>query len=127
IAILPFVLLKPGRHAFRTSHFYGHFLRGALGVVAIVAGFYATARLPLTDSTAISFTAPIFMILTAIFLLGEKVRWRRGRAFTAGELMAVAPIDYRRLIFAGILGFLLFAELPDIYTLVGAATKHDRS
>jgi len=34
IAILPFVLLKPGRHAFRTTYFYGHFLRGALGVAA---------------------------------------------------------------------------------------------
>ena len=221
IAILPFVLLKRGRHAFRTTHFYGHFLRGALGVAAIVAGFYATTRLPLTDSTAISFTAPLFMILTAIFLLGEKVRWRRGlataagfigvlvmvrpdsgtldlgamvgliaaflgalsttlikrlsatekaltilvyfglfssiltaipayfvwrplagdefallalvgalgavgqfcqmRAFAAAELMAVALIDYSRLIFAGIMGFLLFAELPDRYTLVGAA------
>jgi drug/metabolite transporter (DMT)-like permease len=213
IAILPFVLLKPGRQAFRTTHFRGHFLRGAIGVAAIVAGFYATTRLPLTDSTAISFTAPLFMILTAIFLLGEKVRWRRGlataagfigilvivrpdsgtldvaamvglfaaflaalsttlikplsvteealtilvyfglfssiltaipayfvwrpltgdelallalvgalgavgqfcqvRAFAVGELMAVAPIDYSRLIFAGVMGFLLFAELPD--------------
>lgn len=222
IAILPFVLLKPGRHAFRTIHLCGHFLRGALGVAAVVAGFYATTRLPLTDSTAISFTAPLFMIVTAIVLLGEKIRWRRGlatvagfvgvlvmvrpdrgtlevgamvglsaallgalsttlikrlsategaltilvyfglfssiltaipayfvwrpltgnelvllalvgalgaigqfcqvRAFAAGELMAVAPIDYTRLIFAGIIGFLLFSELPDRYTLVGAAT-----
>ena len=48
IAILPFILLKRGRHAFRTTHLYGHFLRGALGVAAIVAGFYATTRLPLT-------------------------------------------------------------------------------
>src|SRR5947209_2422436 len=47
IAILPFVLLKPGRRVLRTTHFYGHFLRGALGVAAIVAGFYATTRLPL--------------------------------------------------------------------------------
>ena len=78
IAILPFVLLKPGRHTFRTTHFCGHFLRGAIGVAGLVAGFYATTRLPLTDSTAISFTAPLFMILTAIFLLGEQVRWRRG-------------------------------------------------
>ena len=84
IAILPFVLLKPGRHAFRTTHFYGHFVRAAIGVAAIIAGFYATTRLPLSDSTAISFTAPLFMILTAIFLLGEKVRWRRGLATVAG-------------------------------------------
>jgi len=83
-AILPFVLRKKGHHAFRTTHPYGHFLRGATGVAAMVAGFYATTRLPLTDSTAISFTAPLFMILTAIFLLGEKVRWRRGLATLAG-------------------------------------------
>jgi hypothetical protein len=53
-----------GRQAFRTTHPYGHFLRGAVGVAATIAGFYATIRLPLTDSTAISFTAPLFMILT---------------------------------------------------------------
>ena len=50
----------------------------------MVAGFYATTRLPLTDSTAISFTAPLFMILTAVFLLAEKVRWRRRLATIAG-------------------------------------------
>jgi drug/metabolite transporter (DMT)-like permease len=221
LVTLPFVLPKKGHYAFRTTHFYGHFLRAALGVASMVTGFYATARLPLTNSTAISFTAPLFMILTAIFLLGEKVRWRRGlatvagfvgvvvmvrpdsgtldiaalvgllgaclaalsttlikrlsateealtilvyfgvfssmltvvpacalwrplsglelallglvgafgaagqfclvRAFAAGELMAIAPIDYTRLIFAGIIGFLFFAELPDTYTLIGAA------
>ena len=84
LAILPLVLSKKGHHAFRTTHFYGHFLRGAVGVAAMVGGFYATTRLPLTDSTAISFTAPLFMILAAIFLLGEKVRWRRGLATVAG-------------------------------------------
>jgi drug/metabolite transporter (DMT)-like permease len=52
----------------------------------MVAGFYATTRLPLTDSTAISFTALLFMILTALFLLGAKVRWRRGLATIAGFL-----------------------------------------
>jgi drug/metabolite transporter (DMT)-like permease len=35
IAILPFVLLTPGRHAFRTTHFCGHFLRGAVGVAGL--------------------------------------------------------------------------------------------
>jgi hypothetical protein len=53
--------------------------------------------------------------------LGAVGQFCQVRAFAAGELMAVAPIDYSRLIFAGIMGFLLFAELPDRYTLVGAA------
>jgi len=88
IVILPFVLLKKGHRAFRTTHFYSHFLRGAVGVAAIVAGFYATTGLPLTASTAISFTAPLFMVRTAIFLLGEKVRWRQGLATVAAALSA---------------------------------------
>jgi len=108
LAILPLVLRNKGAHAFRTTHPYGHFLRGAVGVAAMVAGFYATTRLPLTDSTAISFTAPLFMILTAVFLLGEKVRWRRGLATLAGfmgVLVIVRP-DSGALDEAAIIGLL---------------------
>ena len=42
-------------------------------------------------------------------------------SYAAGELMSIAPIDYSRLVFAGTIGFLVFAEVPDRYTLVGAA------
>ena len=51
-------------------------------------------------------------------LWARSADFARCEAFAAGELMAVAPVDYTRLIFAGIMGFLLFAELPDRYTLV---------
>jgi drug/metabolite transporter (DMT)-like permease len=42
-------------------------------------------------------------------------------AFKAGEASVVAPFDYLRLLFAGIIGYFAFAELPDKWTLVGAA------
>ncbi|HET6521264.1 MAG TPA: hypothetical protein VFG47_15795, partial [Geminicoccaceae bacterium] len=38
-----------------------------------------------------------------------------------GEASAMAPIEYGRLPFAALYGFLLFAELPDGYSLLGAA------
>jgi drug/metabolite transporter (DMT)-like permease len=60
-------------------------------------------------------------LLGLVGALGAIGQFCQVRAYAAGELMAVAPIDYSRLIFAGIMGFLLFAELPDRYTLVGAA------
>jgi uncharacterized membrane protein len=60
-------------------------------------------------------------LLALIGALGAVGQFCQVRAFAVGELMAVAPIDYSRLVFAGIMGFLLFAELPDRYTLVGAA------
>jgi drug/metabolite transporter (DMT)-like permease len=42
-------------------------------------------------------------------------------AFKAGEASVVAPFDYLRLLFAGAIGFFAFAELPDRWTLMGAA------
>jgi len=42
------------------------------------------------------------------------------RAYTAGEATAVAPFDYLRLPFSVLLGFWIFAEIPSVWTLVGA-------
>lgn len=41
-------------------------------------------------------------------------------AFKAGEASVVAPFDYLRLLFAGMIGFAVFAEVPDRWTLIGA-------
>jgi drug/metabolite transporter (DMT)-like permease len=41
-------------------------------------------------------------------------------AYRTGEASVVAPFDYTRLIIAGILGFALFGEVPDLWTLAGA-------
>lgn len=43
------------------------------------------------------------------------------RGFSIGETSVVAPMEYVRLIYAGIIGFFLFAEVPDIWTGAGAA------
>lgn len=43
------------------------------------------------------------------------------RALTAAEASALAPVDYVRLVFAGIAGFLVFGEVPDAWTLGGSS------
>jgi len=43
------------------------------------------------------------------------------QAFKAGEASAIAPLDYARLIYALILGFLIFNEWPEPRVFVGAA------
>jgi drug/metabolite transporter (DMT)-like permease len=43
------------------------------------------------------------------------------RGYGTGEASALAPFEYSRLPFAAIYGFVLFAELPDLYTLLGAS------
>ncbi|MBX7198336.1 MAG: DMT family transporter [Rhodospirillaceae bacterium] len=43
-------------------------------------------------------------------------------AFRLAEATVVNPVDYVRLIFTAILGYLLFEEVPTVWTIVGAAT-----
>ena len=42
------------------------------------------------------------------------------RAYALGEASAIAPVDYSRLVMAAAVGILLFGDIPDIYTIVGA-------
>ncbi|MGF1610787.1 MAG: DMT family transporter [Kiloniellales bacterium] len=207
-----------------------HLLRGIFGGAAVVAGFTGLTLIPLADFTALSFTTPLFIILLAVLLLGETVRWRRWsatvvgflgvlvmlrpsaggfvgsfdpgtlnlgvlcalgmafgiavastlvkrlppeesalsllfwfsfsatlliaplavftwrapspgewlwlvamgvlgagaqfliiRAYKVGEATFVAPFDYSKLLLAGLIGYLAFDELPDLWTLAGAA------
>ncbi|WP_171054041.1 DMT family transporter [Arenibacterium halophilum] len=41
------------------------------------------------------------------------------RAFTQGEAAMLAPYSYTGLIFAAFWGFMLFSEVPDLWTVVG--------
>jgi len=43
------------------------------------------------------------------------------QAFKAGEMSAVAPFEYLRLPFAVFVGWLIWSEMPVIWTYVGAA------
>lgn len=62
----------------------GHFWRTLAGTASMVLGFYAVAMLPLADATAISFSQPLFAVLLAALIVGEKVRWRRWSATIVG-------------------------------------------
>jgi drug/metabolite transporter (DMT)-like permease len=42
------------------------------------------------------------------------------RAMAIAELSAIAPLDFVRLLFAAGIGFIWFAEVPDIWSAVGA-------
>lgn len=194
--------------------------RSLCAAVAMICGFYAVGQLPLAEFTALTFTLPLFVVVLAVAMLKEEVRWRRWlativgflgvlimvrpgaaafdpaalvalasvlgialavvilkklpageshvtmliyfcftsialsigpalyfwqwptvwqwlllaavgvlgvgsqamiiRAYRVGEASFVAPFDYLKLILAGLIGFLIFAEVPDAWTALGA-------
>ena len=61
------------------------------------------------------------LILVAIGLVSMLGQMCNIRAFAAGEATAIATLDYTRLLWATIIGFIVFTETPSAATLTGAA------
>ena len=75
ILVLAAVTGQLGR--LRTRRYGAHFLRAVLNFLAFVTYFGALKLMPLADTLAIVFSAPIFIVLFSAVFLKEKVgRWR---------------------------------------------------
>ena len=59
--------------------------------------------------------------LFLIGLLGATGHLALAQAFKEADTTAVMPFDFTRLIWASVLGFIVFAEVPDIWTWLGGS------
>jgi drug/metabolite transporter (DMT)-like permease len=66
-------------------------------------------------------TAIQWGMMLAIGLLSVAGQFCNIAGYRAGEASAVAPLDYARLVFAALIGFLVFLEVPSWSTIVGSA------
>ena len=93
VALAP-IFLQQGLEPFRTQKLGQHVGRGLIQVVGMLAFFTGVTMIPLAQTTALSFSAPLFATLLAILVLGERVRIRRITALAlgfAGMLLVVRP------------------------------------
>ena len=77
-----------------------HILRGILGASAMGLTFTGLGLLPLPEVTAIGFAAPIFTVILAAILLGERIRMIRVTAVGLG-LIGVSIMLWPRLSTSG--------------------------
>lgn len=61
----------------------------------------------------------IWLVLLGLF--GSSGQYFLTRAYAAGDMTIVAPLDFLRVIVAGLIGYFLFGEVPDGWALIGAA------
>ncbi len=61
-----------------------------------------------------------WVLLAVIGVSGTAAQYLVTRAYQIGEASALAPLDFTRLLVAMITGFVLFAEIPNWRTLLGA-------
>lgn len=82
--------------AVATRRPWGHVARGVLGTAGMGLGFAALSRLPLYEVQAISYAAPLLVVILAVLLAGERVRLVRIAAVLLG-LAGVLVVLWPRL------------------------------
>lgn len=130
------LITRPGESAFEGVMFIAVFA-AALGAIMMVM----TRKLTTTDSNVVMMTytalgivmvtsIPTFMfwiqptyyelfLLILMSFLGTIGQWSMIQAFRLGEATAIASAGYTRIVFATIIGYSFFAELPGIMSVFG--------
>ena len=92
-----------------------------------VEDWWAVLGLLVVRPGALLMTTPVFgaafadlLLLGGMGVLGVITQACYIRGMSEGDAAVMAPIDYTRLVFAVILGYALFQELPNRMTLLGA-------
>ena len=97
-AMLPVMSLTAGRGGMRAllpTRWRLVVLRAFLGAAAAFCAWHAFARLPLADTYAIIFAAPLLVTALSALVLKEEVGWRRWTAAGVGFLGVVVMVDPR--------------------------------
>jgi drug/metabolite transporter (DMT)-like permease len=83
VVMLPFIL-RVGIRAYHPNGLIGQLWRGAAHTSGMLLWFMALPHLPLADTTAIGFTAPIFVMIGAVLVFHERMVWTRWAAALIG-------------------------------------------
>jgi drug/metabolite transporter (DMT)-like permease len=93
LVILPFVV-RSGFPGLRTRQLGTNLVRNIAGYTGISLSFYSVTLIPLADSLALQFTLPLFTIVFAMVILGERVgahRWAATATGFIGALVILRP------------------------------------
>jgi len=133
-----FLIMQPNTDNLNTFHVLIAIV-GALGAavaqssVRYLAQSESTATLLIYQATILGIVAgiPLFWLwvkpigLTLLYLLSIGVlatagQWLAVKALRLGEASLVGSVQYLQLVYAAVLGYVIFAEIPDAYSIAGA-------
>ena len=89
VLIFPLTSRKAKADLLALRFIASHMLRAVLGIAAIFCTFYGIARLPLSESTALSYSTPLMLVVLARIILGEFVPAVRWLAVVCGAIGVV--------------------------------------
>ena len=132
------IMLRPGSESFSIYGVFAVVGAAAAGIVMVIIRLLSRTEAPATILLYQSFGVAIVMIIPATWFWQQPL-WHEWLlliaigfvsyfaqkanifAYKWGEASLLASLDYARLIYATILGYLIFGDLPDLYTWLGAS------
>jgi drug/metabolite transporter (DMT)-like permease len=97
----------------------GNFTLGVYGFAAMVPA--GAGLMVVTGTRPVPVDAAAGLALAAATAVGVLAYWSLTAAMRTGQIGAVAPFRYTRLVFAMLVGVIAFGERPDAATLIGSA------
>lgn len=94
LLLLPLLMLRRNREAVRAADLRAHAVHAVFAVSTMACFYFALRTLPLVTVTAINFTTPIFTLLLASLLYGDRVRplgWLALAVGFAGAMLVLRP------------------------------------
>lgn len=95
VAVLtPFLVFPSNRRAIRLAARRAHLIHAVFGISSMACFYYALRTLPLATVTSINFATPIFALIFAWLLYGDRPGWRSLTATLlgfAGTLVVLRP------------------------------------
>lgn len=132
------VILRPGIAPIDTGSLLVLMSAGIWGVTMIVIRVLGRTESSLTTTGYMNIFLTTFSLLPAIYLwetptgmawfwlvvigiTGTLAQLALAEALKIAETTVVMPFDFLKIVWASTLGFILFSEVPDFYTFIGAA------
>ena len=83
--------------------------------------FLATLRVALAALRVNKMRSALTMLGVFIGVASTAGQWIVVLAFRYADASVLVPFSYTQLLWVSVLGFLIFGEVPDVYTVTGAA------
>lgn len=95
--VLPFVFVWAATHGgvatLKTRRVGAHARRAMMGLVGMACNFGGMILLPMAEATTINLSVPIFAVIFAALLLGERTGWQRWSAVIVGFIGVLVVLD----------------------------------
>lgn len=123
------LMWRAGLGAYRPKNIVGQFTRGGVHTAGLCLWFLALPYITIADVTAIGFTTPIFIMLGAVLLFKEPMRWERWLAAGIGFAGVVIVVAPKMTASGGVWNLVMLASAPVFaasFLMTKALTRYER-